>query len=267
VAAFGYDYWRNHWGADPNVIGRIVRINNQPVQIVGVLPYSFPRSLLGRTSEVWFPVSMRPLLMAGTPTLQQDFTRPSEALFGKLKPAVPQAAGAEELTSLTRELARQQPRYFRDDEQLEGQLVQESIVRDVRSRPAVAVFFVMILLVLLSACANLGNMLLARGLVRRRRPGIRRCCCPSAPECDWRAIHRAAHDRLADSHRRAGTDDGVRDCFRSAFGSANGPHQSAQDTPAAKLGRGSGRGELPATHRLRHPGAERHLERIRPPGI
>src|ERR1019366_4212714 len=146
VAAFGYDYWRNHWGADPNVIGRIVRINNRPVQIVGVLPYSFPRSLLGRTSEVW---------------------------FGKLKPAVPQAAGAEELTSLTRELARQQPRYFRDDEQLEGQLVQQSIVQLVQRRPAVAVFFVMILLVLLSACANLGNMLLGRGLVRRREIDIR----------------------------------------------------------------------------------------------
>jgi len=173
VAALGYDYWRNHWGADPNVIGRIVRINNQPVQIVGVLPYSFPRNLLGGTSEVWFPVSMRPLLMAGTPTLQQDFTRSSEALFGKLKPAISQAAGAEELTSLTRELARQQPRYFRDDEQLEGQPVQQSIVQLVQRRPAVAVFFVMILLVLLSACANLGNMLLARGLVRRREIDIR----------------------------------------------------------------------------------------------
>ncbi len=173
VAAFGYDYWRIHWGADPNVIGRIVRINSQPVQIIGVLPYSFPRSLLGRASEVWFPVSMRPLLMAGTPTLQQDFTRPSEALFGKLKPAVPQAAGAEELTSLTRELARQQPRFFRDDEQIDAQLVQQSIVQFVQRRPAVAVFLVMILLVLLSACANLENMLLARGLVRRREIDIR----------------------------------------------------------------------------------------------
>jgi putative ABC transport system permease protein len=173
VAALGYDYWRNHWGADPSVIGRIVRINNQPVQIVGVLPYSFPRSLLGRMSEVWFPVSMRPLLMAGTPTLQQDFVRPSEALFGKLKPAVSLAAGAAELTSLTHELARQQPRFFRDDEQMEGQLVQQSIVQVVRSRPAVALFFVMILLVLLSACANPENMLLARGLARRREIDIR----------------------------------------------------------------------------------------------
>jgi predicted permease len=173
VAALGYDYWRAQWGADPNVIGRFVRINNQPVQIVGVLPYGFARGLFGRRAEVWLPVSMRPLLMAGTPQLQQDFSRASEALFGKLKAGISQKAGEEELTSLTRQLARQQPRYFRDDERLEGHLVQESVLQSVRRQPGIAIFFVMILLVLLSACANLGNMLLARGLAREREIGVR----------------------------------------------------------------------------------------------
>ena len=173
VAALGYDYWRAHWGADPNVIGRIVHINTQPVQIVGVLPYSFAQGLYGRRTEVWLPVSARPLLMPGAPALQQDFSRPGEALFGKLKPGVSQAAAEEELTALTRELARRQPRYFRDDERLEGHLLQQSMARAYRRSPAVAAFIVMVLLVLLSACANLGNMLLARGLVRRREIDIR----------------------------------------------------------------------------------------------
>jgi predicted permease len=173
VVALGYDYWRTHWGADPNVIGRIVHVNNQPVQIVGVLPYSFAQGLYGRRTEVWLPVSMRPFLMPGIPPLQQDFSRASEALFGKLKPGVAQAAAEEELTSLTRELARRQPRYFRDDERLEGHLLQQSMAQAYRRSPAVAAFIVMVLLVLLSACANLGNMLLARGLVRRREIDIR----------------------------------------------------------------------------------------------
>ncbi len=173
VAALGYDYWRTQWGADPNVIGRTVRFNNRPVQIVGVLPYSLARGLLGRRSEVWFPLSARPLLMAGTPPLEQDFARASEAVFAKLKPGASQIAGEQELTVLTRELARQQPQYFRAEERLEARLVQTSIFEAVRRSPAIAIFFTMILLVLLSACANLGNMLLARGLARERELDIR----------------------------------------------------------------------------------------------
>jgi hypothetical protein len=135
--------------------------------------------------------------------------------------------------SNTRELAREQPRYFLDDERLQGQFVQQPILQAVRNQPTIAVFFVIVLLVLLSACANLGNMLLARGLVRQR-------------EIDIRMAIGAGRARVL-----APTDDG----------------ELPQDTPAAKPGRGSGRGELPAAHRLRHPGAERRIERICPPGI
>jgi predicted permease len=173
VAALGFEYWRTHWGADPNVVGRIVHINSQPVQIVGVLPYSFAMGLsVGRTG-VWLPISVRPLLIAGSPPIQQDFSRPSEALFGKLKPGVSQASAEEELTSLTRELARRQPHYFRDDERLEGSLVQQSMAHVFTRSPAAAAFIVMVLLILFSACANLGNMLLARGLMRQREIDIR----------------------------------------------------------------------------------------------
>ncbi|HXK05025.1 MAG TPA: ABC transporter permease, partial [Verrucomicrobiae bacterium] len=106
VAVLEYDYWSTRWGAAPNVIGRTVHFNNQPVQVVGVSPYTFEWGLSGRRTDVWFPVSLRPLLMAGILPLEQDFSRPSEVLFGKLKPGVSLAAADEELTSLTGELAR-----------------------------------------------------------------------------------------------------------------------------------------------------------------
>lgn len=172
VAVLGYQYWQTRWAADPHVVGRIVHVNNQPVEIVGVVPYSF-EGLMARRIAVWFPVAIRPQLMPGSPPIQQDVSHASEPLFGKLKMGVSLAAGEAELTSLTRELNRRQPHSFRDDERIQGRLVQESMIRGVERSPAIAIFIVMVLLVLLSACANLGNMLLARGLARQREIDIR----------------------------------------------------------------------------------------------
>ncbi len=173
VALFAYDYWRTQWGADPEVVGRIVRMNGQPVQVVGVLPYTLARGLFGGRVEVWLSVSTRPLLMPGTPPLEQDFARATEVLVGRPKPGVSRAAAEAELTALTRELARREPRHFGDDERVESQRVQESLFETVRRQPGFAIFLIMLLLVLLSACANLGNMLLARGLAREREMTIR----------------------------------------------------------------------------------------------
>jgi predicted permease len=172
VAVLGYEYWETHWAADPHVVGRVVHVNNKPVQIVGVLPHRF-EGLWPRRTDVWLPVALRPMLMAGTPPLPQDFSRASEVLFGKLKAGVSPEAGEAELTSLTHELARTQPHAFRDDDRIQGHPVQASIAVSVARSPAIAIFMVMVLLVLLSACANLGNMLLARGLARQREIGIR----------------------------------------------------------------------------------------------
>jgi predicted permease len=172
VAALGYDYWQNHWASDPHVVGREVRINNIKVQIVGVLPYSFD-GLLPRRTDVWLPLAIRPKLTGGGLPIQQDFSQAAESLFGVLKPGVSQAAGETELTSLIHELIRQQPRYFREDEHMLGRPVQQSIVKSVEHSPPMAVFLTMVLMVLLSACANLGNMVLARGLSRQRELHIR----------------------------------------------------------------------------------------------
>ena len=171
VAVLSYPYWQTHWGADPRVVGQVVHVNNQPVQVVGVAPYDFD-GLSPRRTDVWLPLTVRPQLLSGSAPLREDFSRASEALFGKLKPAVSQAAGEAELSVLTRELARRR-RAFRDDERIQSEFVQASMSRSFTRSPAVAIFVVMVLLVLLSACANLGNMLLARGLVREREIHIR----------------------------------------------------------------------------------------------
>jgi predicted permease len=172
VAVLSYPYWQSHFGSDPKAVGKLVRINNQPVQIIGVTPYDFD-GLSPQMTAVYLPVFLRPALIAGSPPLLQDFARASETLFGKLKPGIAAGAGEAELTSLTHELIRRKPRSFREDERIRARPVQESFSRLLVRSPAFATFVVMVSLVLFSACANLGNMLLARGLARRREIHIR----------------------------------------------------------------------------------------------
>ena len=172
AAVLGYDYWQTHWGADPQVIGRCIRINHQPVEIAGVLPFDFD-GLSPRRTAVWVPMALRPLLIPGSLPLKDDFARASQSFYGKLKPGVSLPAGAAELTMLTRELSHRQPRYFGVEDRMEGQRVVETLARSLTRSPAIGIFIVMVLLVLVSACANLGNMLVARGLARRREIAIR----------------------------------------------------------------------------------------------
>ncbi|HEX4231992.1 MAG TPA: FtsX-like permease family protein [Bryobacteraceae bacterium] len=172
VAVLGYDYWQSHWISDPHVIGHVIHVNNKLVEIIGVLPYSFGGLSPHRTA-LWFPAAIRQLLVTGSSPIQQDFSRTTNLLFGKLKPGISRAAGDAELTSLTRELIHRQPHSFYDKERIQGQHLQEAVIHAAERAPAIAIFILMVLLILLSACANLGNMLLTRGLVRQREIGIR----------------------------------------------------------------------------------------------
>ncbi len=159
AAVLSYPYWQTRWAGDPNVVGRIVRINNLPARIVGVLPADF-NGLWSRGTAVWLPP-------------RTDSAHAGVLLFGRVRTGVSRAAGAAELTSLIREWAREQTGSFREPQQVQSRPVQESMARAVQQSPAIAIFIAMVLLVLLSACANLGNMLLARGLARQREIGIR----------------------------------------------------------------------------------------------
>ncbi|HEY6344222.1 MAG TPA: FtsX-like permease family protein [Bryobacteraceae bacterium] len=170
IAVLSYSYWKAHRGADPSVVGRVMRLNNLPVQIVGIAPYDFDGIDFGSRTDVWLPVTLSPQLVGGGTPPEQDFSQPRDVLLGRLKPGVSQAAGEADLTVLTQELARQE-RAFDSDERVHSEFVQTSMF--YRASPIVAIFLIMVLLVLLSACANLGNMLLARGLAREREIQIR----------------------------------------------------------------------------------------------
>jgi predicted permease len=168
VAVLGYDYWRARFGGDPEVVLRTIRLNDKPVQVVGVAPPQFGG--IGWQAEVWMAPSQFGFLTSQT---LDAFSVRRTNLFGRLKPGVSIDAAQAQFRSLTAELRRQQPESLDADEWLQVKPAEDRSLVSSRAGLLLSTCITLVLLVLFSACANLGNMLLARGLARRREIDIR----------------------------------------------------------------------------------------------
>src|SRR6185503_13978329 len=136
VTLLSHQYWRTHFAADPKVLGRSIQVNDVAVQIVGILPPNV-FGFSSRPKNLWFPLNDRRLLIPGNPAGQADF-------YGKLRPGSSLSPGQAELTALTQELARLQPRYFAEEDRIQAEWVQESLLQFFMTRtPAIIIFFAM----------------------------------------------------------------------------------------------------------------------------
>lgn len=93
VAVLTYKYWSRRFGADPNIVGRVIAINRVPVTVIGVMPPAFGGLMPGRTIDVFLPLSMVPETAASYYSL----TKPDfwwVQIFGRLKPGVSSEAAA-----------------------------------------------------------------------------------------------------------------------------------------------------------------------------
>jgi len=171
VVMLSYRCWQQRFGADPQIIGRSVLIGGRNYAVIGVTPPEFRGTELAYTPEMWFPMMMKPGLEVGSGPLKGR-TSPVSTI-GRLKEGVTWAQ-AESALNLTRaQLARE---YSQTDK---GQII-------VLTQPGLfgaamrgtvlkftAVAMGVVVLVLLLACTNLVNMLLARASERHREIAIR----------------------------------------------------------------------------------------------
>jgi len=166
VILVSHDLWRDRLGADPNAVGRVVRVSGRPAEIVGVMPegFKFPWD-----QQVWVPLDMDPIRGGAAFAVQTE----GRLVVGRLRAGVSAQDAARELTSLTREL----------DTAKRGATGPASIVGVRRytdlfgeagvSATLAALLLGVALLVLLVACSNVANVLLARAVARRREIVIR----------------------------------------------------------------------------------------------
>lgn len=184
LVVFSHDYWRNRLGSDPGVVNRVIVINGQPLTIIGVAPAGFAGTTLGTTPDVYVPMTMRGQMQSGW---DQFDNRNSHwaYLFGRLAPdvTIEQASASinvlfsgivnEVEAPIQEGLSDQTMARFRAKEitLAPGERGQSGLHSEARI-PLIMLFSITGV-VLLIACANIANLLLARGANRSQEMAIR----------------------------------------------------------------------------------------------
>ena len=168
VLILTYKYWQSHQGGDPSIVGKVFQMNNRPHTVIGVLP---PIPQYPTDVDVYMPTSQCPYRSSAA--FMADRGARMMTAFARLKPGVTLARAQADLSILGSRMVAANPKYYpRED----GYSLNATPLQSDLTRRARAMFLVLLGVagfVLLIACANVANLLLARLLKLERELAVR----------------------------------------------------------------------------------------------
>lgn len=175
VAVLSYGHWRNHFGADPGILGRVVRLNGKPFTVVGVAPEHFHGFHSMIAASAFVPVGAIDTFRPSLADAIEWRGAPMWRVMGRLKPGVSLETARAEAVVLLEQLTKEFPDTHRN--------YRTYVIPENRARPDpsvaeflpvfAALFLGLVTLVLASACANVTNLMIARAATRQHELSVR----------------------------------------------------------------------------------------------
>src|SRR5215216_3086488 len=184
VAVISHSLWQRRFNSDPDLVGKIVTINDQPLTVVGIAPPQYTGMIRGLGIDLWIPTMTKTLL---DPRGEKLLSRGNRhfILVGRLKPDASFDQARARFDLLTSDMRAAHPEEWMRKQESTGRVRELSITvlpeSETRLPPdtysavygIAALLFVVVNLVLLIACMNLASILLARAVTRRKEIGVR----------------------------------------------------------------------------------------------
>jgi predicted permease len=186
-AVISYEYWQKRFGGNVSVLGTPIKMLGATLTVIGVAAPRFTGESVGDKPDFWMPMMMQPLVMPGRDWLREDLSKNIEKVmwlhaFGRLKPGVTQARAQTEIDVLFRGIIENGYPSTLDPETRKQALDQRIKLHDARTgafggrddfTKQLKILLGVSMVVLLIACINVANLLLARATARTKEVGVR----------------------------------------------------------------------------------------------